>query len=409
MKPGNIITVLDIGSTKVCCCIANILTNGKFSVLGVGYCQCVGVECGEIIDMESVEKSMVKAIEIAENAASYRVKSVYVSISGKNVKSKIANISTKINGKVVTNEDISRILGTLEIQDEDSEIIHAIPIMFNIDSIYGIKDPIGMVGNCLSISINIVTAPRKQLNKLLGCIEKYHLKPVGVAAAGYASGLCIIKPDRTSSTEIIIDFGGGTTSIAFFYDGVLCGCEIIPLGGLNITKDIAYELGISISSAERVKTLHGAAFASMDEVSDMIMVPVLENENVIDLQQISKNILNNIIQPRAEEILYAIKEKIDTSIFKKDFAKSQLIITGGASQLTGLRELSIDIFGRKVKLKKPSRVQINSNICVENDLATAFGMIKFAQMSDSSLISRQPVSEKNNIFKKMLLWIENNL
>ena len=412
MKSGNIVTVLDIGSTKVCCCIASVFADGKFSILGIGYCQCVGVKSGVIVDMESVEKSMVRAIESAENAANCRVKSVYVSISGKNVKSKIVNVSTKISGKIVTNDDINKMLGALEAHSEEVEIVHAIPITFNIDSSYGITDPVGMVGSQLSMSINLVTAPRGQLNNLLVCVAKYHLKPIGVAAAGYASGLCMNSGDRTLSTEIIVDFGGGTTSIAFFYDGVLCGCETIPLGGQHITKDIALGLGISIGSAERVKTLHGSAFASVEDISDMVLVPVVEGDNIVDLQQVSKSALNNIIQSRAEEILCAIREKISSSIFKKDFAKSPLVITGGGSQLPGIRELTVDILARKVSLKKLSSVQVNSDIVVENDFATAFGIVKFAQMSDASSLTRAAKlksSEKNNIFKKALLWIENNL
>lgn len=411
MKPGNIVTVLDIGSTKVCCCIANVSGNGKFTILGVGYYLCNGVKAGVIVDMESVEKSIVKAVELAEKTANFRVKSIYVNISGKNVKSKIVKSIINIGRRIVTKNDIDRLLASLDTQSEYYEIIHAIPIMFSVDSLQGIKDPIGMLATQLEATINVVTAPKAQLNNILICISKYHLKPAGVVATSYASGLYMYNNNGTRS-QIIIDFGAETTSISFFYDGLFCGCETISLGGKHITNDIAYGLNISTTSAERVKTLHGAAFVSIDDVRDTILVPVMEDDNIIDLQQVSKNVLNNIIQSRAEEILNIIKKKIDESIFNKDFKRCSVTLTGGGSQLTGIKELASIILCKRVQIQTPTTVASNTHLQMENDFATTLGIIKFVQINDTNVTffnEKISSNEKIGIFKKALLWIENNL
>lgn len=412
MKPGNIVTVLDIGSSKVCCCIANISGNGRFTILGIGYCMCVGVKHGVIVDIETVKISIAKAVEAAEKSANFRVKSVYVNISGKNVKSKIVNAYANIGGRIIKSEDVLNLLSFYDNENNFQEIIHAIPIMYSIDSLTGIKDPIGMIANNLSISINIVTAPKEQLKNILICLAKCHLEPKGIVETSYASGLCVCSENDVQIPNIIIDLGANTTYLAFFYNGIFCGSEIILIGGKHITNDIAYGLNISYASAERLKTLHGAAFVSIDDERDTILVPVVEDDNVIDLQQISKGTLNHIIQSRVEEILKNVKKCIEESTFKSDFSNCNVILTGGGSQLTGIRDFASEVLNKKVKIKKTNNFNVDSSIQIENDFSVALGMIKFAQSSNIKLLNRKILNnsnEKINFFKKALLWIENNI
>ncbi|MDR2794300.1 MAG: cell division protein FtsA [Holosporaceae bacterium] len=413
MKTSSIVTVLDIGSSKVCCCIAGISANGRVSILGVGYCVCFGVKSGVITDMESVGKSIIKAVEAAEHAAKISVKSIYVSISGRNVRSKIVGASVNIGGRVIKSEDITQLLSLRDNEDNSTEVIHAIPIMYTIDSMYGIKDPMGMIANNLTTSINFVSVPKIQLNNLLLCLDKCHLDPAGVVASSYASGLSTSDDDAdTPVSQIVIDFGGETTTITFIYNGIFCGSELIPGGGRHITKDIAYGLNISIASAERLKTLHGAAFVSIDDERDTVLVPVLEDENVIDMQQLPKSTLNGIIQPRVEEIMLSIKQKIEESVFKNDFKNSFVTITGGGSQLTGIRDVAAEILNRNIRVKKINHTYGNANLPISNDFSVAMGMIKFAQFTENMSVRGTFFAESSaakGFLKKTLLWIENNL
>jgi cell division protein FtsA len=322
------------------------------------------------------------------------------------------NVSANINGRIVKNDDVMRLLSLSDNENNVSEIIHAIPIMFNIDSLGVVKDPVGMVANQLSMSINIVSVPKSQLNNVMLCLSRCHLEVTGIVAASYASGLCVQNEHDISISQIVVDFGAGTTSIAFFYNGIFCGSKTIPLGGQNITKDIAYGLNISMASAERIKTLHGAAFVSIDDEREMVLVPVMEDDNVIDLQQIFKSMLNQIIQSRVEEILNAVKKEIEGSIFKNDFSKSPIIITGGGSQLTGIRDFATGVLNRKIILKKTNNFHTDASVQIENDFAVAIGMIKFAQITNTSAIKQRKSNyqnEKIGFLKKTLFWIENNL
>jgi cell division protein FtsA len=412
MKKNSVITVIDIGSTKVCCFIAHIGDRNNFRILGIGYCLCLGVKSGIIVDMESVERSVAQAVESAEKMANFRSLSAYVSISGKNVEYKIVSMTLNLEGKIITEDDLLYLFSHCDRDvDSDREVIHSIPMLYGVDSLNGIKDPLGMFANQLTAKINLVTITKPQLHNVLVCLERCHLDVVGIVAAGYAAGLCVIDETEISENQIVIDFGGENTSIAFFYNGVFCGYEVVSLGGKNITNDIAYGLNVSVANAERLKTLHGAAFTSMTDNRDMIFAPVIEDNDVINLQQIPKSALNHIIQQRVEEILVAIRNKINDSVFGFDFSRS-VTITGGSSLITGLRDFASGILNKKVKFKKMEDFLDGSDVQIGNNFSVAFGIIKFAQLNDYNFAKTKSLArngEKIGFWKKMLNWIENNL
>ncbi len=411
MKAGQVVAVIDIGSTKVCCCIASVSEDGRFDILGAGYCVCFGVRCGVITDMDLVCRSIARAVESAEKSANLRIKSIYVNVSGKFVKSELVNSEIHIGGRIVKHDDVEKLIYNGIQKKPEFEVIHSIPISFEIDAISCTSDPVGMFANVLRANINVVTVPKVQINNIVISLSKCHLNVVGVVYSGYASGLCVLDEDSRQDNQIVVDFGGGVTTINFFFKGIFCGLEVIPVGGQNITKDIAYGMSVSRSNAERLKTLHGAAFESFDDKKNMILVPLQEEDNTIDLQQIPKSELNVIIQPRVEEILKLIKEKIDNSVFKDNFAR-RFVITGGGSMLTGVREFMSQIFKKRVDMRKMEDFSETLGIQIGNDFATTIGMIKFAMLSDNVKVMLQNSSEqkrRDGLLKKTINWIENNL
>lgn len=411
MKPGQIIAVVDIGSTKVCCCIASVAENGRFDILGVGYCVCFGMKYGMIVDMDLVSKCIARSVESAEKTANLRIKSVYVNVSGKFVKSELINSEINIGGRIIKNEDIEKLVYRRIKKSPEVEVIHSIPILFELDSMACTTDPVGMFANVLRANVNIVTVPKVQINNIVISLSRCHLDVLGVIYSGYASGLSVLDDELKQYNQIVVDFGGGITTVNFFFKGVFCGLEVVPIGGQNITKDIAYGINVSRSNAERLKTLHGAAFESFDDKKNMILVPMQEENNTINLQQMPRSDLNVIIQPRIEEIFELIKEKIDNSTFKGDFARC-FMITGGGSMLTGMREFMFQVFKKPVDIKKTEDHSETFGIQIGNDFSTALGMIKFAMMSDDDAISPQNNSEPKEdegLLKKAINWIENNL
>lgn len=411
MKTGQIITVVDIGSTKVSCCIAKITSDENFSILGVGYCACTGVKSGIIFNVNSVSESIVKAIEGAEKSAELNVKSVFVSVSGRYISSRILNAKLDIGGRIIKQKDIVNLLFRGVPCHDTEEVIHSIPLVFEIDDLKCLVEPIGMVANTLKASLSIVTVPKTQLDNIVVSLSKCYLEVAGIIYGGYASGLCVLKGSQRSDNVIVIDFGGGVTSVNFFYKGTFCHSEVIPLGGQNITNDIAYGLNVSVANAERLKTLYGAAFVSWTDDKDIIMVPVIEEDSFISLKQMSKSELNRIIQPRVEEILKLVKDRIDNSPFKNEFS-NEVIITGGGSLLTGIREFTAEFLKKNVKMKRMENIPYSFGIPIDNSFATLLGMIRSEIISDKFSISKsenEKQENKNSFWKKIMKLVENNL
>lgn len=409
MKNKSIITVIDIGSTKVCCCIAHIAENGQFQLIGIGHCGCTGVRTGLIIDIDSVKKSIALAVEDAEKMANVQVQSVYVSVSGQNIRSQFVDLSLNIGGRVICEDDIAYIAEQCTKNVEQNEVIHVIPVTYSLDSLSNIRNPIGMVSQKLSAVVNIVTIPSEQLQNIIMCLSHCHLELLDVISSAYAAGLWAV--DDTDANHIVLDLGGGTTNIAFFYQGVFCGAGVLSLGGKHITKDIAYGLGISYESAERLKTLYGSAVVSIADESDMMVVPVIEEDGVITFQNVPKAVLNRIVHARVSEIFERIKDYIDKSKFHSDFA-TDIILTGGWSHLTGIQDYAANLLKKRVIIKNTTKNPSNLSMPITNSFAVCLGMIKFIQSAENAQIGserKKNQKKKNNILQKALHWLNNNL
>lgn len=404
------IAVIDICSTKVCCCIADISSNGRFKLIGVGCCLCLGVRNGVIVDMDSTSKSVAKAVEAAEKMAKQRVTKVYVSIGGKNITSDIVHVTVKIGGRTVTYDDIVALLSFAAKEDEKFEVIHTIPIMYTVDSLAGINDPSGMVCEMLSVNVNIVRAPKIQINNLFACMDTCHLSIEGVVAAGLAAGLPYPNVQQKGNV-MVVDIGGTTTTISFFFKGIFCGTFTQLIGGRNITNDIAYGFNMSFANAERIKTLHGAAFVSPVDEKEMFFAPITEDDNVVNLHQIPRSHLNQMIEARVEEMLIEVKQTIENSDFTLNFSED-IIITGGGSLLTGIKDFAYEIFKKNIHFKKLEEFVGADEYPVDNSFAVSIGMICYAQMDYIKQLNgtkAEKFDDKTSIFKKIMKLFEKRL
>lgn len=406
---NEIVTILDLGTTKVCCFIVELFDD-SYKIIGIGYSASSGIESGIIINMDDVQDSITSAIDEAEKQANFVVESVYVNISGKYIKSELVNIKGNINGRVITEEDIDEILNACMGYNEKRNVLHSIPIMYTVDSIPGIKDPVGMLANSINVDVNIITAPLTQLNNLLICMGRCHLDVMGVIASGYAAGLSVVEAYQEKNI-LVLDAGGGTISLAFFFKGILVGLYVIGIGGKQISADIAQKLNISFVNAERLKALHGASFVSLKDTHDMIFVPVIESEDVINLEQLSKSVLNQIIQDRVDKFCIEINKIISKSIFKNNFF-DDIIFTGGASELTGFPAFVSCYFKKNSALKVHKEILDFIDIPSNSDFSVALGMIKFVQSERNNRNRHKNINYRNaegSFVKKMFNWLEKYL
>jgi cell division protein FtsA len=236
-----LIAALDIGTTKVCCLIAHAHGDGAIRIVGIGHHASRGLRGGAVIDMDAAQNTILTAISAAEELAGDRIRDVIINVSGGNLASQTYSVETPVSGREINDSDLHQVLalGKAVEQPTDRTLLHCIPIGYKIDATRGIRDPRGMYADMLGVDMHIVSARTATLRNVATCVERCHLDIEAIVAAPYASGLACLVEDEIDLGVTIVDMGGGTTTIAVFYDGEVVHIDSIPIGGKHVTSDIA--------------------------------------------------------------------------------------------------------------------------------------------------------------------------
>jgi cell division protein FtsA len=394
VSKGGLIAALDIGSTKISCLIAEAVpakhrssdADEKFSlkVLGVGHQLSRGVRSGSIINVEEAERAIRLAVDAAERMAQRPINDIYVNVSGGRPQSRLYCGSAPVASGQVEQPDMDRALDdTLAQVDPGRRIIlHLSPLQYNLDDARGIKDPAGMFGESLSLDLGVVTVEQAHLKNLGLATERAHLSVAGFVIAPYAAARAVLADDEKALGVTVVDMGGATTSFAVFHENNLVMADVLPIGGQHITNDIARGLSTTIAHAERMKTLWGSALASAVDEREMISVPLLGERGVDTVQQVPKSMLTGIIRPRLEETFELLRARLEAS-GTQHLSGNRLVITGGASQLNGVREVAAQWFDRQVRLGSPAHVQGMPESAHSPGFAVCAGLLNYALKPDA--------------------------
>jgi cell division protein FtsA len=410
IKPG-IIAVLDIGDTKVVCFIAQVDHEGKLRIIGIGHQVAKGLRGGVITDMGEVEASIVAAVHAAEQMAGETIEDVMVNLSGASLTSRSISVEMEVAGEGVTERDMADLIqeGSLSVASEKLEIIHCLPISFFLDDNRGIRDPRGLYGKRLGAEIHLVLAPASLLRNLAHCVGRCHLNITRYVVAPYASGLACLQPDEMELGVTVIDMGGGVTSIAVFVGGKLVYVDAVPIGGMHVTNDIAKGLSTSLGHAERIKTLHGSAVVANTDAQMMIEVPQLGEEDGSEGNYIPRSMLVSIVRPRMEEIFEMVRSKLESASIDKA-AGRRVVLTGGASQLLGVRDLAIQMLGKQVRVGRPRDVAGLAEAVSGAAFSTAIGMLQFIdrKVTESDVLEQDTPMMGGTRWQRILDWFREN-
>lgn len=357
MARSNVIAALDIGTSKICCFIAVLEEDGRIRVTGIGHQASRGVKAGAIVDMDAAEQSIMAAVNTAERMADETVREIVVGLAGGHPESRLVDMRTTISGGPVRDADLRRLLygsGTLETSLERA-VLHAVPVGYSIDGSNGIRDPRGMHGHNLAVHVHEVTAAASAVRNVTTCVERCHLNVADVAANPYAAGIATLVPDESELGVTVIDMGGGTTSMTVFIDGSPVFSDSIPVGGRHVTSDIARGLATSLSHAERLKTLHGSALPSPSDERESVVAPQVGEEDSDEPNLVPKSFLVSIIAPRIEETFELVRDRLNAGGAARE-AGRRVVLTGGACQLPGVRELAARMLDRQIRIGRPTQV-----------------------------------------------------
>ena len=389
-KRTALVACLDIGTSKIACMIARLkpcppseaLRGRSHAVELIGYSQIQsrGVKAGAVVDLAGCEQSVRQAVALAEEMARVRVESVLLSVSAGRLQAQLIEAASDIKGATVAASDVARITsaGMHHATGEGRTVLHALPVGYSIDGVKGIRDPKGMVARQFGVDMNVVTADATVAKNLMLVVERCHLNVEAMAASPYVAGLSVLADDEGDLGAAVVDMGAGTTTIAVFAGGRFVHSEGFALGGHNVTLDLARGLNASVADAERIKTFYGSVLVGGSDERDMITVPVIGEDERDHAQFVPRSALVHIIKPRVEEILEMVRDRLKASSFATE-ARGRVIVTGGASQMTGLPELASHIFGRPVRIGRPLGIAGLPEAAKGAAFAVATGLLVYPQ------------------------------
>lgn len=405
------IAILDIGSSKICCFIAEVSDEtNRPRVIGIGHRESRGLNLGAVVDMEETESAIRTAVDAAEKMAGGEpIENVTVNISSGEPKSTQLSVEVAVAGHEISDEDIERVLdlGRHHLNDQERFLIHSRPTSFSIDGVSGVRDPKNMYGEKLGVEMHVTSASISPLRNLQSCINRCHLNMVGVVFSPYASGLATLVSDELELGSICIDMGGGVTSIAAFKDNEFIYGDIVPYGGHHVTKDIAQGLSTPVPAAERLKTLFGNCMSGVSTVRNQIDVTQIGDDGQESVTTIPRRMLTSIIAPRVEEIFEIARDKIKVAGLESS-AGRRLIITGGGSQLGGVEELAKKVFKSHVRLGRPLNVDGLADTTAGAGFATGTGLLLYETIKPEELHFAEQKRPKVGIFENISNWFKEN-
>ncbi len=409
---GSIITALDVGSTKICCFIARVEEAGHLRIIGIGHHASAGVKAGAVVDMEAAAIAIGHAVHQAERMAGLAIDNVLVNLSGPHAKSHRAEVDIAIAGDQVTEAEIFRAIGQARAVDlgDDQELVHAMPVGYALDGQRGIEDPLGMYGKLLGVHIHLVSGATGPMRNLTACIERSQLNVDAFCLGAYAAGFASLTEDEMRLGVTLIDIGGGTTDIAVFEDMSTVHTDCLPVGGLHITNDLAQGLGTAVGHAERIKTLHGSALPAIGDDEELIDVPRLGDDDELSGQeQVSRSLVVGMMRPRLEEIFELVRVRLERSGADR-FGGRRVVLTGGSSQITGIRELASTMLDKQVRLGRPNRLLGLAPATTGPGFATAAGLLHYGlEHRIETVPEMTAVEPETTWYQRVSHWLRENL
>jgi cell division protein FtsA len=391
MARDHTVSGIDVGTSKITTLIATITEEGDAQVIGVSTVPSKGLRKGQVVNIEEATGAISQSLEAAERMAGTSVGKAYISVGGSHIASQNSHgvVAVAEPEKEISNEDVRRVIEAAKAVSLPSsrEILHVLPRGYIVDSQEGIVDPIGMTGVRLEVDTHLVTGGATAVRNLRKCVEELGVEVNGMVFGGLASAESSLSDTEKELGVVLVDIGGGTTDVAIFVEGALSYSSVIPIGAINITKDLAAGLRISLESAEKVKLLLGQVpkipalsdeeerTKTKSEKSDELDVSGLGLPE--ELRVLSrKTLIEGIIKPRLNEIFTMVALELKRSGFG-GMTPSGVVITGGGAETVGAVEAARRNLAMPVHIGVPKRAQGLIDEITGSGFTTSVGLLLY--------------------------------
>lgn len=401
----HIIVGLEIGTSKVCAVVGEVLEDGNVSIIGVGQVSSQGVRKGEIVDMQAAAQCIHDAVADAEENAGVEIHNVYTSVTGGHIRSfnNRGSVVVANEDREITTDEVRTVMSNAKAVNipMDHVVVHAIRQRFFVDGHDGIQNPVGMVGAKLEADVHVIHGVRTRLQNTIKCVKLVPLEIGNIAVSSFASALAVLTTEQQQLGAVLIDIGGGTTDYIVYRNGVIQHSGVLAVGGDHMTNDIAAGLKIPMNRAEHLKIEHGSVDWPVLEESI-----TLKREVGLPDRQVSRQQLCQIMHLRAKEILELVKKELEKHQLL-DYLGAGVFITGGCARLRGLEALAGQVIGLPVHIGGPdTRAGVGGpTSAIESpEYATAIGLIRYALCSQRD--HHQSPSASQRVGQTVRHWVQ---
>lgn len=370
---------IDVGTTKVCTVVAQVQEDGRANILGVGLTPSKGLDKGVVVNIDDAVASIATSVEKAERLSGYRIGTAFVGVSGRHITSLNSSGVVAIGrpDHEITRSDIARAVDAAQAVaiPTQREVIHVIPRAYVVDGQEGIRNPIGMSGYRLEVQTHIITGEVMAIQNLIKSVQKAGVEIDDLVLQPLASGEAVLSADDTDRGVVLVDIGGGTTDIAVFIQGTIWHTCVIPVGGNHFTNDLVYVLHTPYNTAEYLKLKYGSAIAEPPGEGEDDLIDA-DSLAVGEKQQISRHLINQILQSRAEQIVELIYNEIRRSGYE-GLLPAGIVLTGGTALLPRLDELVRDMLGMPVRIGVPGDLTGLAESLDSPPYSTSVGLLRW--------------------------------
>jgi cell division protein FtsA len=376
VKKDKYLVGLDIGSTKTCVLLAE-LENDQVKFLALGAAESKGLRKGLIVNLDSTVSSIRRAVEEAETLVGVPVESAVTGVAGSHVRgvNSRGGITLGSRARDVQRDDVRRAIEAAKgvTLPEDREVLHVLPQEFSLDAQDNIRDAIGMLGHRLEANVHIVTASGAATQNIVTAVNRAGVRVDDTVLEPFASAEACLTQDERELGCCLLDIGGGTTELIIFGGGVVRHAAALPVGGDHFTNDLAVGLRTPIPEAEKIKRDCGCAWHEL-----LLEDRSIEIASVGDRppRTVFVRMLNEIIEPRAQELLTLVRDEIKRSGLDA-LIPAGLILAGGGARLFGLIELAEHMTSWPVRIARPHGLEGMPEELSQPEYATAVGLLLY--------------------------------
>jgi cell division protein FtsA len=409
MKPRNdkqLVVGLDIGTSKVVAIVGEYEIGEPITVIGIGTHVSRGMKRGSVVDIESTVHSIQRAVEEAELMAGCDIRSVYASISGSHLETRNSHGNAAIRDREVTVGDLEQVLEAASAVaiPADRKVLYKESQEYRIDGQDGIRSPVGMSGVRLEANVHLVTGAAAAVQNITKCIQRCGLSVDELVPSALASAKSVLPDDERELGVCVVDSGAGTTDIAIYTQGSILYTASLPVGGDQVTSDIAYGVHTPTAHAEEIKIKYACAQTGLAHAEETIQVPSVGDRPP---RRLARQSLAQSVQARYEEIFEMVQDQLRRSGYESLVAAG-VVLTGGASKMEGALELAEEIFHKMVRIGLPQQVDGLGEVVSSPLHATGVGLLLHGARAGGTRVGGPVGGSMGGMVDKLRGWLTRN-